>query len=233
MVKKTDYTVLIISGKNFERSYSVNRFLLVVVLLFIIAIISFSALGILRISGKDDLYNEVLELRDFAAHSMWVIKDLDAVDLVDIPENYEIILKSYYSESDTMIPMAVPVSGYVTQGLMLDSLDYHPGVDIAAKAGDLIRAPADGLVVFSGRNSEMGNLIILAHDWGFFTVFGHNDTNLVFQRDLVSYDEPIARVGGTGMTEGPHLHFEIWKNDQVLDPRKFIDEYNRKDVSLK
>ena len=79
----------------------------------------------------------------------------------------------------------------------------------------------------------MGNVVILSHEFGFFTVYGHNDTNIVHERDIVSQGQVIAKVGDTGISEGPHLHFEVWKHNRVLDPRDLIDKYKKKDVSIR
>lgn len=202
-------------------------------LLFIIVIGLLSVMGARRVLKQDDLISELHELRQFKAVSRALITDFNLEALVEDSTHYGLFLREQYSETDSLIPFSPPVDGYVTQALDMDNGDIHPGVDIAAKAGDLIRAPADGLVVFSDRHPELGNMIILAHEKGFYTVFGHNDTNLVQQRQWVSHLQPIGRVGGTGNTEGPHLHFEIWNHDRIIDPRNFIEEYNRKDVSLK
>ena len=89
------------------------------------------------------------------------------------------------------------------------------------------------MVVFSGIEPETGNTIIINHDFGFYTVYGHNDTNLVSERELVKSGQIIAKVGDTGKSDGPQLHFEIWKNNKILDPRDLIKEYKKKDVSIR
>ena len=107
------------------------------------------------------------------------------------------------------------------------------GIDIAAKYQDDIKSPADGRVVFSGKGGDLGNTIIINHPGGFVTVFGHNDTNLVVAGENIIRNQIIAKVGETGKSQGPHLHFEIWKNNQVLDPRGIIPSYKEKDVSIR
>ena len=88
------------------------------------------------------------------------------------------------------------------------------------------------MVVFSGEMGELGNTIIIAHPKGFYTVYGHNNENLVKIRQNVKKGDAIARVGESGLSDGPHLHFEIWKNSEVLDPRDFINIYKEKDISI-
>ncbi len=133
------------------------------------------------------------------------------------------------------LPTFPPVNGYVTRGLLLHELDLqvnHDGIDIAAPTGEIVAAAASGLVVFSRWTEDLGNMIIISHDDGYFTVYGHNQTNLVARRQWVERGQPIALVGDTGISHGPHLHFEIWKDARSIDPRLFIDLYRKQDVSV-
>ncbi|NOZ09394.1 MAG: M23 family metallopeptidase [FCB group bacterium] len=231
-MKKKNYTFLVVTDKDVSHSFSFSKTWFLPGLIFVIAVVVLTIIGFNRVLSHDELVNEVSDLRIFKRDALAVISDLNGMDLLENSPDYETTLKRRIAGIDTLFPITAPVEGYVTQGFDLTPKTYHSGIDIAAKVGDLVRAPADGLVVFSGYLPEMGNMIILSHDNGFFTVYGHNDTNLVRQRELVFYQQPIAKVGGSGITEGPHLHFEIWKNNHLIDPRKLIDEYKRKDVSL-
>ena len=84
-----------------------------------------------------------------------------------------------------------------------------------------------------GNSEDLGNKIIINHTGGFITVYGHNDSVFVKSGDDVRKKQVISRVGETGKSQGPHLHFEIWKNNQVLDPREIIPLYKEKDVSIR
>ena len=66
-----------------------------------------------------------------------------------------------------------------------------------------------------------------------FSLYGHNDTNLVELRKFVSINTPIAKVGNSGTSDGPHLHFEIWDGEKIIDPRSLIKSYEENDVSIK
>ena len=99
----------------------------------------------------------------------------------------------------------------------------HNGIDIPAKKGSDILAAANGVVVYSGNGfTGFGNIIIVAHQHGFFTLYAHNDTNLVRNGEKVLKGDKIAIVGNSGKSTGPHLHFEIRKYNTPLDPMTLI-----------
>lgn len=129
------------------------------------------------------------------------------------------------------IPSRLPVTGFVAQDFHRTGTrlgDDHPGLDIAARKGSAVHAAASGMVVFSGWSFPYGNLIIIYHGDDFFSLYGHNQRNLVRERQMVERGQLIALVGETGHTTGPHLHFEIWKGDEPVDPTLFIVQYRTK-----
>ena len=133
------------------------------------------------------------------------------------------------------IPSHPPISGYVSKHLSnTDNFlkDTHHGIDIVAKDSDPIMAAAKGVVVFSGWNYEYGNMIILYHGDGYFTHYGHNRKNLKHQRDIVEKGEIIALVGSTGISSGPHLHFEVWREFKPVDPLLYFPEYSYSDLTF-
>ena len=97
-------------------------------------------------------------------------------------------------------------------------LRYHTGIDIAAPAGTPIGAAAAGKVVFAGRNGGYGNMVIIEHADGTLTRYGHAEKLLVKEGDVVDSGQAIALVGSTGHSTGPHLHFEVKKNGQFVNP---------------
>jgi murein DD-endopeptidase MepM/ murein hydrolase activator NlpD len=103
----------------------------------------------------------------------------------------------------------------------------HKGLDIAAQSGAHIWATNHGVVVYSGNElGGYGNLIVLAHRGGYFSVYGHNKENFVSKGQVVKKGEVIGRVGSTGKSTGPHLHFEIRREGLPINPIKFIS-YSR------
>ena len=233
LLKKKYYTIFLITSEDFRREFTVSKSIVWYGLLFGIGIIVLAVIGILDTMDQSELKDELIRLRKFEHSALNVIIDLGAEDLLMQQPDLETVLLKYFSDTPEKIPMNPPVAGYITQKIDPLGEDQHFGVDIAARAGDAIVAPADGLVVFSGSTSTLGNMIILAHDKDFYTLFGHNDSNLVSARETVIAGQQIATVGGLEEFGAPHLHFEIWKGDQLIDPINFIEEYKDKDVSVK
>ncbi|MBN1849908.1 MAG: peptidoglycan DD-metalloendopeptidase family protein [Deltaproteobacteria bacterium] len=95
---------------------------------------------------------------------------------------------------------------------------FHHGIDLAAKQGTTVRAALTGNVAFSGHKEGYGNVVELDHGNGVTTLYAHNQKNLVTLGDTVKVGTPIARVGSTGRSTGPHLHFEFRKDGQAMDP---------------
>jgi murein DD-endopeptidase MepM/ murein hydrolase activator NlpD len=122
----------------------------------------------------------------------------------------------------------LPVQGPQTSGfgMRLHPVDHaerlHSGMDIAAAAGTPIQAAAAGQVVLSGTQAGYGNVVIVQHAEGYATLYAHNTENLVSVGTTVSRGQPIATVGSTGRSTGPHLHFEIHKDGNRLDPARFF-----------
>ena len=97
-------------------------------------------------------------------------------------------------------------------------LRMHTGIDIAAPAGTPIGAAAAGKVIFAGLNHGYGNMVIIEHPDGTLTRYGHAEKLLVKEGDEVASGEVIALVGSTGHSTGPHLHFEVKKNGEFVNP---------------
>ena len=105
----------------------------------------------------------------------------------------------------------------------------HKGVDFAARPGTEIVAVAAGVVTWSGRKSGYGWTVEVSHADGYTTLYGHNQRNLVKVGDLVQRGQVIALVGSSGRSTGPHLHFEVKKNGQQVNPQAYIARTPRSD----
>lgn len=99
---------------------------------------------------------------------------------------------------------------------------FHAGLDLPARHGTPIYAPASGVVVYADKKGPYGNFLLLAHSYGFKTAYGHLSRFAVKSGDYVSKGQKIAYVGSTGRSTGPHLHYEVRYLTKWLDPKKFM-----------
>lgn len=125
-------------------------------------------------------------------------------------------------------PTIAPVIGVITDGFgnrrdpFTGLRAYHDGLDLSARRGTPIVAPADGVVVFAGRKGGMGRMIRVSHGFGFQTVYGHLDSIQVEPGQDVRRGEEIGTVGNTGRSTGPHLHYEVVKDGRAVNPLYYI-----------
>ena len=101
---------------------------------------------------------------------------------------------------------------------------YHPGIDLATRAGTPILAAANGTVIFAGRQSDGAVVVKIRHDDGYVTLYGHLNPDLdVKVGDRVSRGQEIGKEGSTGRSTGPHLHFGLYtKAGKAVDPTPFL-----------
>jgi len=107
---------------------------------------------------------------------------------------------------------------------IVDKKEFHPGIDLKAKSDTPVYAPADGIVEFAGAHpkSGYGKLLILNHNFGFRTFYGHLSRVKVKRGDVVRKGDVVAYTGNTGLSDGPHLHYEIRYLQMTLDPTNFL-----------
>lgn len=101
-------------------------------------------------------------------------------------------------------------------------LAWHKGIDFAGETGDPVSAVAAGVVVWAGPRSGFGNLVEINHGNGYITRYGHNSKVVVSVGDVVKKGDLIARMGSTGRSTGPHVHFEVIKNGRQVDPARYV-----------
>jgi murein DD-endopeptidase MepM/ murein hydrolase activator NlpD len=101
--------------------------------------------------------------------------------------------------------------------------EQHKGIDIAGKEGSDVLALGDGVVIWSGERSGYGNLVEIDHGNGYVTRYGHNREQLVAAGDTVRKGQPVALMGSTGRSTGPHVHIEVLHNDKQVNPTKYLN----------
>lgn len=99
---------------------------------------------------------------------------------------------------------------------------HHDGIDLAGKDGSAVIAVAAGVVTWAGKRSGYGQLVEINHGSGYVTRYGHNKLVEVKTGDRVTKGQTISRMGSTGRSTGPHVHFEVYKNGQAVDPMKYV-----------
>lgn len=126
-------------------------------------------------------------------------------------------------------PLAyAPVSGQLSSGFgwrtdpINGSNRFHAGVDIAAPSGTPIYAPQNAKVAYSGTYKGYGNVVVLDHGYGLYTLYGHTSTYYVRAGEFISQGQVIAAVGTSGRSTGPHLHFEVHQNGQYVNPLSYL-----------
>ena len=116
----------------------------------------------------------------------------------------------------------MPTRGSVSSRYGMRNGRMHKGLDIAASTGTSIKAADGGKVVFAGRKGAYGNLVEIDHGNGYRTRYGHCSTINVKRGDKVYKGQVIAKVGNTGRSTGPHLHFEVIKNGGNQNPASYV-----------
>jgi len=129
-------------------------------------------------------------------------------------------------------PSIWPVRGYFSDGFgnrkdpFTGMADFHPGIDVSTPRGTRVIAPADGVVTYRGRRGAYGNTLVIDHGFGIVTRYAHLDGYDVRPGQRVQRGDVIGFVGSSGRSTAPHLHYEVWVDDQLQNPIKFIlEEY--------
>ncbi len=177
--------------------------------------------------GPEEAADEPAERADSLADILGRLE----TQLID-RERQLVILETFISArqlTELAVPDGSPVPGAwisSTFGRRADPFTgkaaYHAGIDFAAPAGSQARAVAPGVVTWAGNRSGYGQLVEINHGNGYVTRYGHNSALLVKVGDKVGKGQAISRVGSTGRSTGPHLHFEVLKNGRAINPHRFV-----------
>lgn len=148
----------------------------------------------------------------------WIEQQLDMVDQT-IADTSEV-----FSSTPTMAPVTgVLTDGYGTRNDPITGRRaFHRGLDISARRGTPVYAPADGVVVFAGRNGGLGKTIRISHGFGFTTIYGHLNEIDAQPGDEIHRGDQIGTVGNTGRSTGSHLHYEVHADGKSVDPLYYI-----------
>ncbi len=186
----------------------------------------------------------VLPCREFTIHrlapgeTLWSLARRYNVDLVHLMTRNQISDPTKISAGETIIipvaglpsgrssrkeeSLSWPLKGAITSSYGLRGSEFHHGIDIAAEVGENIRAADSGVVVFTGSSPIYGETVIIDHGAGIKTLYAHLQGFAVEEGDFVERGEVIGYVGNSGRSTGPHLHFEVRKNDQAVDPLPYL-----------
>ncbi len=124
--------------------------------------------------------------------------------------------------------MLLPTTGEITSSFgwrthpVLGYQRFHAGIDVGADYGTTIYAADQGTVIFAGWYGGYGNAVIIDHGGGITTLYGHTSELYVVEGQTVQRGQPIAAVGSTGLSTGPHLHFEVRENGEPVDPIAYL-----------
>ncbi|HEY7586939.1 MAG TPA: M23 family metallopeptidase [Candidatus Deferrimicrobiaceae bacterium] len=163
--------------------------------------------------------------------------DSGSLDMEELREQIESAMQSVseirkYVAEQKNVYLATPV-GWPVIGTLTSHYGYrnhpvngnnklHTGTDISVPPGTEVKTTANGIVSFAGWTEKSGIVVVVEHGHGFSTAYAHNRKALVRLGQRVTRGEAIAMSGSTGVSTGPHVHYEVWKNGRPADPAGFL-----------
>ncbi len=160
------------------------------------------------------------------------------VDMDQLTRRANILVRSIGEAYDSLsshqaryaaTPSIMPTKGWLTSAFarervhpILHLARPHEGIDVAAPMGAEIEAPASGVVTDVKWVDGYGNMLTLDHGYGLVTRYAHCSKILVVRGQRVKRGQKVALVGSTGLSTGPHLHYEVWVNGKAADPVKYV-----------
>jgi murein DD-endopeptidase MepM/ murein hydrolase activator NlpD len=134
---------------------------------------------------------------------------------------------------EASVPSGLPIDGLLTDRFgnrrnpFGDGYEYHSGIDIAAGFGSPVRATADGFVIYAAAHSGYGNVVIIDHGNSITTRYGHLSSINAKFGEWVSRGDVVGRAGSTGRSTGPHVHYEIRRDNIPLNPLNYKNQASR------
>jgi murein DD-endopeptidase MepM/ murein hydrolase activator NlpD len=190
--------------------------------------------------GSEEFLLSGLNIKDIETKKMLSYVD-DMIKLVDFEKNQakEIANKIKINrELYSCLPAMKPTVGhYSINGFgmrihpILGIRKFHSGLDINCDYGTPVHAPGKGKVVAVERQSGFGLVVEIDHGFGYLTIYAHLSKSLVKRGDSVTRGQVIAKSGNSGLSSGPHLHYEVHHDGKALNPIDFFfDEYTFLDL---
>ncbi|MGB9812532.1 MAG: M23 family metallopeptidase [Thermovenabulum sp.] len=180
-------------------------------------------------------YNIISKAKYYADYE-WSLKKIDINDLTKVVQTFkevknfkDLFKREIISNSDITLFAQPVINGKITSGFGLrlhpieKVLKPHNGIDINQTEGTPVHTVLDGEVIFVGSDAELGNYVKIAHEGNMITLYAHLKDVYVKTKDKVKKGQIIGSVGKTGMAEEPHLHFEVWKDNEPQDPLKWLN----------
>lgn len=155
--------------------------------------------------------------------------DITEGNVVDAIDEYLFYVDNLHNNL-VNIPIGMPVPGALTSTFGVrnnpfteEGFELHTGVDIKADRGDVVKSPANGKVVYATWKGGYGKCVIIRHQQGYETLYGHLSSIKVNDNQVVSVGDVIGYVGSTGRSTGPHLHYEISQFGKRINPDPFLN----------
>ncbi len=186
-----------------------------------------------KVSLHNIIINNSLKDSNCVFHGQTIFIPDTHVNVNKSKENTYIAKKVKSRENDktkSTISLLWPVNGKITSsfGTRINPLgkgrQFHCGLDISCVVGTPVKAALNGTVIYAGWKDGYGNVVVLKHDKGYISVYGHNSSNVVKEGDSVQKGQVIAKSGMTGSVTGPHVHFEFRKYITPLNPLRYLKE---------
>jgi len=168
---------------------------------------------------QQEIYQSVCQLRGLAQEQL-----ADTSEVLQEVEN----LRARYNATPNRWPCFGPITSPFGVRIhpVYASYDFHTGLDIAAPPGTPVAATANGIVVLASWAEGYGLLVILDHGCGYRTYYGHLSKILVSVNQKIKRGQIIGRVGDTGTSTGPHLHYEVQFNNSPVNPARYLAKDN-------
>ncbi|SEG54966.1 Peptidase family M23 [Halpernia humi] len=189
--------------------------------------------------AKDSLNNAIYLSKQSNRYSQYLVNLQNKLQTIPLGIPTDGYISSNFGKRINPIPNRTVILASVNKSVAKDSLgktptqanaapeadqiQFHKGLDIAVAYGTPVRCAAAGKVIFAGQKGGYGNCIIVSHGNGLDTLYGHLSELLVKSNDVVKVNDVIAKSGNTGRSTGPHLHYEVRKNNTPVNPRLFLN----------